>query len=213
MQNRANNLVIGVVTSLEDPDGLGRVKVRYPHLADNESDWAKLVTPMAGANRGLFMRPEVGDEVMVALEFGDYRRPYVIGSVWNRPDPPPQDDGKPKENNWRFIRSRSGHIVKLDDTQGAEKIEIVDKTGTNSIVFDSVGNTITITASQTVKIEAPSVQVTGTTDVKVEAPKVEVSGQTQVSVSAPTIELKAQGQMTVDGGASLILKGGVVMIN
>src|SRR3954463_14197761 len=102
------SIVIGVVTSLDDPDGIGRVKVKYPHLEDEQSYWARLVSPMAGKGRGLFMRPEVDDEVAVGWEYNDPRRAYILGAVWSKTDTPPPDDGKKTENNWRFIKSRSG---------------------------------------------------------------------------------------------------------
>src|SRR5581483_3964040 len=127
--HRENGIMIGVVADLADPDRLGRVRVRFPCLADQLSDWARLATPMAGAGRGFFMRPEVGDEVLVGFELGEPRRPYVLGALWSKKDQPPPDDGNASKNNWRFIQSRSGHIVKLDDTQGKEKIEVIDKTG------------------------------------------------------------------------------------
>ena len=55
--------------------------------------------------------------------------------------PPFAADAK---NNLRAIRSRSGHTVTLDDTDGAEKIEIVDKSGKNSITLSTKDNTLTI---------------------------------------------------------------------
>ena len=80
---QVNGIVIGLVTDLADPENLGRVRARYPYLGDEISDWARLVTPMAGKDRGVFFRPEVGDEVLVAFELGDVRRPYVLGSLWS----------------------------------------------------------------------------------------------------------------------------------
>ena len=45
---QGNGIVIGVVTNLDDPEKLGRVRVQLPHLDDELSDWARLVSPMAG---------------------------------------------------------------------------------------------------------------------------------------------------------------------
>ena len=39
---------------------------------------------------GFYFRPEIGDEVIVAFEHGDVRFPYIIGSVWNGKDRPPE---------------------------------------------------------------------------------------------------------------------------
>ena len=112
--------MVGVVTDLDDPERLGRVEVRYPHLERrSESDWARLATPMAGPDRGTLL-PAGGraTRCSCAFEHGDPRRPYVLGGLWSKADPPPADDGDQATNNWRFIHSRSGHVVTLDDTAG-----------------------------------------------------------------------------------------------
>src|ERR1700722_18925249 len=106
--DRDNGIVIGIVDDLDDPEKLGRVRVKLPHLGGQMSDWAYLVTPMAGNNRGLFLRPEKNDQVLLAFSQGDPRFPYILGSMWSKPDPPPPDDGDAVKNNWRFIKSRSG---------------------------------------------------------------------------------------------------------
>ena len=136
-------VLVGVVTNNEDPDGLGRVKVRFPWLAGDdvaaESNWARVATPMAGPDRGLYFLPEVDDEVLVAFEHGKVEFPYVLGALWNGTDAPPEtNDGA---NDRRTIKSRSGHVITLDDTDGAEKIEITDSSGNNSIVISTADNT------------------------------------------------------------------------
>lgn len=45
---RENGIVLGVVTDLNDPENLGRVRVRLPHLNDQQSDWSRVATPMGG---------------------------------------------------------------------------------------------------------------------------------------------------------------------
>jgi Rhs element Vgr protein len=75
----------GIVTNNNDPDKLYRVKVKFP-AGQFESDWARVVVPHLG---GAFSLPEVDDEVLVAFEGGDPRRPYVVGSLYNGKDKPP----------------------------------------------------------------------------------------------------------------------------
>lgn len=85
-QHRAQfpGLVCGIVTNVADPDKLGRVKVALPWLApDFESDWARVIQVGAGPRSGAFFLPEVGDEVGIGFEFGDPRRPYVLGGLIN----------------------------------------------------------------------------------------------------------------------------------
>jgi uncharacterized protein involved in type VI secretion and phage assembly len=153
-QGRMYGVVVGVVTNTDDPDSLARVKVSYPWMGDDaESPWARVVTPMAGGDRGMVFRPEVGDEVLVVFEHGDVRFPYVIGAVWNGVDGPPQHRGADGDNNVRMIRSRSGHEILLDDTSGSEKIVIVDSSESHKIELSSDGVVI---ISNSVKVGSAS---------------------------------------------------------
>ena len=119
-------MVVGIVTNNQDPDGMGRIKVRLPFSSDtDESNWARIAVPMAGKDRGFYFLPEIDDEVLVAFEHGDPRFPFILGALWNGQDTPPanNDDGK---NDVRVIKSRSGHVIRLTDKDGEEKIEIID---------------------------------------------------------------------------------------
>ncbi len=189
----SNGLVVGVVSDLDDPERIGRVQVKYPYREDQLSGWARLVTPMGGKQRGLLMRPEVGDEVLIGYEQGDPRRPHVLGAMWSSADAPPPDDGQPTQNNLRLIQSRSGHRVVLDDTNGGEQIVIVDKDGTRKIVIDSAGQRIEISCE--------------TGDISLNAP----TGK--VSISAQSISIKADAEIEIQAGATLTLSGATIGIN
>ncbi|HEY4410960.1 MAG TPA: VgrG-related protein, partial [Acidimicrobiia bacterium] len=77
-----SSLVVGIVTNNNDPDKLGRVKVKFPTLTDKEeSDWARVVSTGAGSSRGLQIIPDVNDEVLVGFEHGDVTRPLVLGGL------------------------------------------------------------------------------------------------------------------------------------
>ncbi len=187
-----SSLAIGVVSELH-PTILGRVKVRFPHLRQCESDWCPVVSPMGGPERGFVMSPEVGDHVLVGFEHGCTQRGFILGSIWNEEQKVPPADGKPKENNLRFIRSRAGHVIRLDDTKGKEKIEIIDGSGKHSIVMDMAKKRIVVTSDGG--------------DISVNAK----SGK--VSVEATTISLKASGAINIEASQALTLKGQVVNIN
>jgi len=190
---RENGIVIGVVTDLDDPDRIGRVRVTFPHLGGEPSDWARIATPMAGKDRGAFFRPEKDDEVLVAFEHGEPRRPYVIGALWSKVDTPPPDDADPVKNNWRFLKSRSGHVIKFDDTKGSEKIEIVDKDEKRKVVIDSANKKIQVICEQG--------------DVEVQAK----AGS--VKVEAMTVEIKSSKNMTLEATGTMTTKGATVNIN
>ena len=191
---RFSGVVVGVVTNNQDPEGLGRVKVKFPWLSDeDESNWARVASPMAGKERGIYFLPEVEDEVLVAFEHGDVRFPYVVGALWNGQDAPPvkNDDGK---NNVRVIKSRSGHVVRLTDDDGKEMIEIIDGSAKNSVVIDTSKNTITITSDKDIVLSASKGKIT------LDAQELELKSSANAKVEAGgNLDLKATGQTNVKG--------------
>ena len=127
---------IGIVTDVRDPEKLGRVKVQYPRLPGGpESTWARVAQPAAGAGRGFYWIPEIGDEVLIAFELGDPRCPYVIGALWNGKDKP-MNGAYQDDNTTRMIQTKSGHKIVLCDKSGDEKIVIADKSQKRTITFD-----------------------------------------------------------------------------
>lgn len=141
-------VLVGVVTDNQDPGKLGRVRVRFPWLAENDaSHWARVAAPMAGKHYGAFFLPEVGDEVLVAFEHGRPESAYVLGGLWNGVDKPPADNADGK-NNLRVLRSRAGHEVVLDDTKGAEQVIVRDGNGRDSVVIDMAAGKVTVTADK-----------------------------------------------------------------
>ena len=193
-------VMVAIVTNNEDPDGMGRVKLKLPWLSDDyESDWARIATLMAGPERGVYFLPEVDDEVLIAFEHGDIRRPMVLGFLWNGVDKPPitNDDG---ENNIRLIKSRSGHMIRLDDSDGAEKIEIIGKDEKDSIVIDASENAITITADTDINIKAPNGKIV------MECSELEISASSSAKITGDS-------SIDVEASSTLTLKGSTVEIN
>jgi uncharacterized protein involved in type VI secretion and phage assembly len=235
-----HGVVVGLVTNLKDPDDLGRVKVKYPWLGDNvESDWMRLASPMAGSGRGLLYLPEVNDEVLIAFEHGDVHHPYIVGALWSSTDKPFKKNseavGGDGKVNQRLIKSRAGHIVLLDDTDGAELVSITSKSGHtfilndksgsesitvqdksgNKMVIDSTKNSMTINVKGDFSVEAKGkVSLKSTMDMALEATtKVSVKGTTGLSLDGTTqAELKG-AQVSVSGSAMTEVKGALVKIN
>lgn len=192
--DRFYGVVVGIVTNNKDPDGLHRVKVRFPWLSDDvESNWARVAAPMTGKDRGTYFLPEVDDEVLVAFEHGQVDYPFVVGSLWNGRDSAPESNSD-GQNNHRTIKSRSGHVLRFNDKGGGETIEIIDKTGNNKIVIDSSRNTITIEAQSDITIKSSTGKLT------MQANGIEMKSQMGVSVDAATgIDIKANAVVTVKG--------------
>jgi uncharacterized protein involved in type VI secretion and phage assembly len=223
-------VVIGIVTNNQDPEKLGRVKVKFPWLSQaDESAWARIAAPMAGNNRGAYFLPEVDDEVLVTFERGDLRFPYILGALWNGKDAPPEknEDGG---NHVRSIVSRSGHVIRLNDEDGKEKIEIIDKTKKNSIIFDTANNTIQITTDKDIKLSAPqgaielnakTISIKSSADTKIEAQNLEIKSSADTKIEATAIEIKssastkieASAGMDLNANATMNLKGATINLN
>lgn len=123
-----------VVRANEDPEKLGRVRVEYPAFhgesASTPSEWARLCVPYASENHGAWFLPEIGDEVLVAFENGNLDHPIVLGALYSGAKKPPTSgrpsDGKPTV---RFLKTKSGHLLCFDDTDGDGKVELKDRDG------------------------------------------------------------------------------------
>ncbi len=191
---RTAGVAVALVLDNQDPQGLGRIKVKFPAFSNDDiGHWARVAVLMAGDQRGTFFLPEVGDEVLVAFEAGDIASPFILGGLWNGKDKPPDANADGK-NNLRLIKSRSGHLIRLDDTDGSEKIEIVDKSGNNHLTFDTANNTITITSAQDIALEASQ----GT--IKLTAQNISLSATADVKIDAQSgLTLQASGNTTVKG--------------
>lgn len=162
MSQPMKGVVVGLVTAVEDPEGLGRIKVEYPWLSDsNESNWARLATPLAGPELGMWFLPDVGDEALVAFEMDDIRRPYILGFLWNGDNAPPSTE--PKE---RIIQTVSGHKVTFNDASGDESITIEDSSGVNKIVMNKDGIAIESTGEFKVKANKISLKADTTMDLE-----------------------------------------------
>jgi uncharacterized protein involved in type VI secretion and phage assembly len=195
---RIFGVVVGVVTDNNDTGGLGRVKVSFPWLSDTvESNWARVMAPMAGKDRGLFLLPAVGDEVLVMFENGRADLPYVMGALWNGADSFPTPDQK-ADAALRVLRSTSGHTITLDDTAGAEKITIVDK-AKNSIMVDASKNAVTVTVQSggAVTLSAPG------GDVSISCNNFKVDASQSYTLQG------GQGQVGATSGLSITCTAGV----
>jgi phage protein D/phage baseplate assembly protein gpV len=126
-------LLVGLVTKNKDPEGWGRVKVKFPTLTmDHESHWARVVGLGAANDRGFYCLPEIDDEVLVGFEHGDIHRPYIVGGVWNGKDKTVEEVNKTVQNGQvrlRTIKTRTGHTIQfVEERLGDSKAGIYIKT-------------------------------------------------------------------------------------
>jgi phage protein D len=184
-----SQLVLGIVTNNDDPDGMGRVRVKYPALGSElEGTWARIAGPSAGKERGLLMLPVPGEEVLIGFEHDDTTRPYVLGSLYNGHDQPGDDllldkDGSfgLKSDQKIYTESKQDYTIKsggkLVVEIGDDVQEKVRKDWTN----ETTGKA-SLKATQPFEIEGQNVTITG------------------------------QAQVTIQGNATLTLKCGPAQV-
>lgn len=239
-----NGLLSAVVTNNSDPDGLGRVQVMFGGIQTQDtSAWARMATPGAGAQRGLVILPELGDEVLVGFEQGDILRPVVLGGLFN---------GNAKMASYglapgagasggqvarRSLVSRKGYRMQIDDGEapseqgvtmaltdaadhmvrlGKDKMQIALPSGVPLEITAGNGAGIEIDAQGNVTIRGKKVTIASDTDVSIGAKlgKAELSAPTgQLALSGMTFALKATATGEINGGGSLTAKAAAVMIN
>jgi uncharacterized protein involved in type VI secretion and phage assembly len=180
-----------LVIDIKDPDNQGRVKVTLPWSIDAKGaryeGWARLATALAGNNRGTWLIPDVDDEVLVAFEQGDPRRPYVLGGLWNGRDAAPESMDGSGRNFKKVLRSRNGVKVTLDDQDGQEQLVLETPGGQKITLKDGPGAVEVVDSNgNSVKLETAGITVTASAKVTVNA--------SQVAISA--------GMVTVDAGMS-----------
>lgn len=230
-----------LVTDNHDPNGLGRVRVKFHWMNGSEkSPWLRVTTPHAGGGKGMFIMPEIGEEVIVGFEGDSPTKPYIIGSVYH---------GKAKNefsnggNDVKAFQSRSGNKVLLNDKDGS--VFVSDAKG-NSLMIDGKGN-IAVKSSETIKLECGdskielkqdgTIEILGKKFVKIKstqqvsvlsdqntyvkgATKLGLMSDAKIETSSPQIEESAiasfklsSPMVQIEGQAMTDIKGGIVQLN
>jgi phage protein D/phage baseplate assembly protein gpV len=187
-KERYYGVVIGIVSDNDDPDKMGRVKIKFPWLADDAvSFWGRVVAPGAGKDTGVAWLPSVNDEVLCAFEHGDMDHPIVIGGLWNGKDTIPFDYGSDLDNGTVTLfglTTRTGHKLDFFESQSDVSIKL-------------------FTANEEVKV---------TLDDKNKEVKVETSGKVTVDAKGD-VKVKSGGSMTLEASGDMTIKGSSVKIN
>lgn len=225
----------GVVTAVDEQ--LGRVLLNLPWLDDQtETHWARVATFMAGNGRGSWFMPEVGDEVLVAFEFGQIDFPYVVGFLWSDVDKPPvkDDDIDGKVRRYRSVKQ---HRLDFDDRDGDESIvlktggghtlEMADKPdpfveiateGKRLLRLDDKEKTISLHTAAAPKIDleeqGPKISMTtGTPSVELDAASITLKvGGNKVVIDPSGVTIDATGTTTIKVNGALTISGTVVTL-
>jgi uncharacterized protein involved in type VI secretion and phage assembly len=207
--------VVGIVEDNQDPDGMHRIKVRYPVDEYVYVTWCRMITPMGGPGRGLVILPDIGTEVLLVMSY-QTNNAYVIGGVYNgaadKPEPYHNDDG---QDNRRIFWSRNGHMIDFDDTAGAERIGIgalasarLDVTsGPIHHVFDAAQKKITEVCAGTTLYEGKQKVSITCKNFTLQSDQVQLSAGSDTSIFASTVTIKSGGVIRVSSPDTRVKTG------
>jgi uncharacterized protein involved in type VI secretion and phage assembly len=167
---RFDSLVIGVVSSVEDPDGLGRVQVKLPWYAGGYDEWARVSQLYAGNGYGSTWVPEEKTEVLVAFGQGDMRWPYIIGCLHSETDQPPES--RTSSSDIKTLRTPGGSELRFDETNGTIEVKTPNNT---SIKLEENGGAITLKGSQKITLDAPEIEIKGSSKVTINGGQVAIN--------------------------------------
>ena len=207
-------LHIGVVTSLEDPDGQNRIMVKLPTImAADDGIWSRVSTLDAGNNRGTFFLPEIGDEVIVGFINNDPRHAVVLGMVNSAHFPAPltaaednHEKGYVSRSEMKMIFNDDKKTIQIETPAGNKllfseedtAIKLEDQNG-NKFTMDSGG--IKVESILHIELAAPSGNFT-LTDMTGNSIKGEPSG----------ITIQAASKLTL-GGAMIEISGSQLTVS
>lgn len=200
---------IATVISNTDPQGQGRVAVKFDWQLHDTTNFIRMMSPDAGGtdqitqNRGYVAIPEVGDQVMVGFVHNHPDRPFVMGGMFHGG----VGLGGGVDNRVKSIQTRSGHrIVFTED----ESIIITDKSG-NEIHLDTTGSNINITAPETMTLNCKNMNINVaenmTTVVGMDASE-SIGMNSSQSIGINSVQsIGAMKMTTVVGDASVFITG------
>lgn len=179
---------LGKVISVQDPDNHNRVQVRIYNTDGNTDQdaplWARVAVPFAGANKGAFLFPDVGDEVLIVFLSGDPRFPVVIGSFWNGADHAPDQFGS-SVDKWTFT-GKKGTKIAIDESSGQGTVKFSTPNGQTGTLTDDGGGSIELknASGSSIKIDTQGITINSTM-------KVSIMAASQVEVTASQVNVTA----------------------
>lgn len=225
-----------------DPDGFGRIKVKFFWMESETTPWLRVNSLHAGNEYGFFWMPEVGDQVLVGFEDHNPDKPFIIGGVYHKQSN--QKAYQVKNNDIKSFKTRTGNEIKFIDKSGEEEILITSPQGKNKIQL-TFKNEVSINVfSENIHLDAKKITITGEDSIAIKSKKITVEAQNEITTKSQKIEtsannshkissanslelkgmtgkleastqleLKGGAMAKLEGGAQTVVKGGIVMIN
>jgi len=227
-QKPQSDMQLADVIDNDDPQGQGRVKVKFKWecQTNDPTEWLRVISPNAGSgdtgkNRGFHVIPEKGDQVVIAFEEGNVARPVVMGSVYHGKS---GDSSGFKNSNTKGLTSRKGSSLSFDDlnhalnlgTNAANFVKIENGPGSitaesaETIVIKTGQSSITLKKDGTIDIIGKVINIQGTQVINAnagekpgDAVNIGKNATTAVTIDTKNIDSKASNGITVSSQTTI----------
>ena len=238
-----NGIVTGIVKNNWNQDFPGQVQVELLIGKSGQTtlQWVRVMQPYCGKDYGEYFLPEINSEVVIGFLAGNTSSPVVLGCLWGKEEKLPEGKANEK-NSIKSIRTKGGHEIIFDETEGKELIEIKtkgqldillqdeekvitiqDDQGKNLLKIEGQNGAITIEAEKKLLLKAGEETITldaegkkmsfASGNVEIQANQgLKLKGQ-NTNLEGNMMNIKAQGSMKVESSAALQLKGSICQIN
>lgn len=242
-QGSVFSLTLAQVKSIDDQDKLNRVKCLPIGAADEEiTDWCYVMTPMSGAERGLFLFPQVDDLVVLGYLENDPHRPIVLGGFWTTESKPPVaiTEGKAEDYCLKTpnkvdlslhdedkkqkltITMPSGTVIEIDDEQ--QTVTTKNKGGDTSMLMKMKDGEIELKAKSKLTLavgnasvvleKSGNITIKGTGgDITIEGKGVSGKAQGTLALQGLDASVKATKDLNLSATATAAVKGTLLKLN
>ena len=150
----------GLVTDIQDPLMLGRIKAQVPDvMGSDDSGGAMPCAPFGGSQAGFFALPVVGAGVWIEFEHGDPDYPIWAGSWWGAASDLPAVLLSPPYKKV-ILQTPGGNTVIIDDSPGVGGITL-QTSGGQKIVLNPQGIVIDNGMGAKIELQGATVSVNG----------------------------------------------------
>jgi Rhs element Vgr protein len=206
-------LQIGTVVSNEDDKGEHRVRIRLPLVDEKEEGvMARVASLDAGAERGFFFRPELGDEVLVGFLDDDPRQPVLLGMLHSSAKAAPLQGSD--DNHEKCYQSRSKMRLYFDDDQKIARLETpagnsveLSEKDKSLVLKDQSGNKISLTPDGITIESVKAIELKAGTDLTLQ------SGTALSAKGGTSLKLNGATSAELSSAATTKVTGGLVQIN
>ncbi|MDR2817711.1 MAG: phage baseplate assembly protein V [Oscillospiraceae bacterium] len=238
---RLYGIVLGSVLEIGDKENQGKLRVKIPTREKDNSYWIPVVSGVAGKSWGIFLMPEIGDEVVIAFVDGNIHNPFVIGSVYKNSS---QLLGSyaGKDNYKKAFVTKGKNKVLINDAPDEQSIEvstakgnrfllddkknqmiISDKSGGNSVVFSTENGLLTVKVGGklTIDVNGMSLILDGDSGkVMVKCQQLDFSADQSITMKTgsfkldgSSVNIKASGAVRVGSDGVAEIKGKILKLN